>query len=109
MQSIGPLFPTARYTFLTSLLKSVASYVAIAIVLTISVFPETMNHQCMSMMSGQLAKAKGLLMLQDEVLDADVKDLAPGTPLITKIMGARGAFIGAQQQCERSSHDSGGP
>jgi hypothetical protein len=102
--TVGPLFPTPRYTILNSLLKSVASYMAIAILATVFVFPETMNHLCLSIMSGQVAKAKGLMSLQDEVLDADVKDLATGTPLSTKITGGRGAIIGAQQQCECSEH-----
>jgi hypothetical protein len=79
---------------------------AIAILATIFIFPETMNHLCMSMISAQLAKANALILLQDEVLTSDLEGLAPGSPLIAKVNAVRATIIGEQQQREFDLHIS---
>lgn len=70
---------------------------AIAIVVTIFVFPETMNHACMSATSAQLGQIKALIGLQTEVLESSPENLAPGKPLIGKISGARAAILAGQK------------
>jgi hypothetical protein len=100
MQTIGPLIPEADYTLLKSLAISVSCYMAVAILLTICVFPQTMNHLCMDMISTQLGRLKALVEIQQEVLDAAPLDLAPGSTLIGAIMKKRTEVIGGQRQCE---------
>lgn len=95
--SYGPLFPFAEYTILTSLLTSIACYVAIACVVTIFVFPETMNHSCMSATANQLGAIKALVGMQDVILQSRPEDLRSGSPLIVKLTGARAGVLAAQK------------
>jgi hypothetical protein len=78
---------------------SVACYMAIAIVVTFCVFPETMNYSCLSSTSAQLGQIKALIAMQAKVLDAKPEDLSPGTPLRVKILGMRQAIISGQKAC----------
>jgi hypothetical protein len=72
---------------------------AIATAVTVFVFPETMNHSCLSSTSAQLGQIKALIAMQATVLDSNPSDLAPGTPLTTKILAMRQAIIGGQKAC----------
>jgi hypothetical protein len=99
-QGIGPLFPFAQYTLLNSMCTSVACYMAIAIAVTIFVFPETMNHSCLSSTSAQLAQIKALIAMQTTILESKPSQLAPGTPIMTKISGMRQTIIVAQKACK---------
>jgi len=79
---------------------SVACYMAIATVVTSFVFPETMNHSCLSSTSAQLGLVKSLIAMQTTVLESKPSQLAPGTPLMTKILGLRQGMLGAQKACK---------
>jgi len=100
LQSTGPLFPTAEYTILKTVAISLACYMAIALIVTIFVFPQTMNHLCMDMISAQLGRLKALIEIQQEVLDAPPMELAPGTKLINTITAQRAGLVGGQRQCK---------
>lgn len=91
--SIGPLFPSANYTLLNSFLIALASYMAIAIVVNIFVFPETMNHACLEGSIALVGGVKALIDKQTQVLQVDLAELAPGTPLMAGIQGGRSAII----------------
>jgi len=94
---IGPLFPFGQYTILNSMCTSLACYMAIAIVVTCTVFPETMNYSCLSSTSAQLALIKALIAVQDTILESSADDLAPGKPIMDKIRDMRQAIIGGQK------------
>lgn len=72
----------------------------IAIVVTSFVFPETMNHSCLSATSAQLGLIKSLVGMQTTVLESSPSQLAPGTPLMAKILGMRQGMLGAQKACK---------
>ncbi|KZP26783.1 hypothetical protein FIBSPDRAFT_731732 [Athelia psychrophila] len=93
----GPLFPFSEYTILYSLVTSIAVYIGIATVLTLTVFPETMNHSCMQSTVSQFAQIKALVAVQEAVLDAHPEDLGPGKPLLQKIIGMRAAVLAGQK------------
>ncbi|KZP19305.1 hypothetical protein FIBSPDRAFT_1045659 [Athelia psychrophila] len=95
--SFGPLFPFAEYTILNSLLTSIGVYIGIAVVLTVLVFPETMNHACMKATVSQMAQLQALIAVQEAVLDSRVENLAPGTPLLAQIGGMRSAVLAGQK------------
>jgi len=73
---------------------------AIALWATIFIFPETMNHSCLTAISDQLGRIKALMVLQDDVLSSAPADLAPGTSLLTRINSARASLIVAQKECK---------
>ncbi|KII87451.1 hypothetical protein PLICRDRAFT_163585 [Plicaturopsis crispa FD-325 SS-3] len=98
--TFGPLFPFAEYTIINSLLISLSVYIAIALVTTTFIFPESMNHVCMRDTSALLEKLRTMLQLQDAVLSADLDGkgtLKPDGALMTKIKGLRAAVIGGQK------------
>jgi hypothetical protein len=97
--SIGPLFPDERYTILNSLLISISCYTAIAVVVTIVVFPQTMNHSCLSATSDLLAKIGELVKIQDVVVDSKPEDLQKGSPLLIDISSKRANIVGSLRQC----------
>ncbi|EMD36296.1 hypothetical protein CERSUDRAFT_74310 [Gelatoporia subvermispora B] len=97
-QSYGPLFPFGEYTIILSLVESLACYVGIGLILITFLFPETLNHAYLLGISSLLDNLKGMIEMQDEVLNARPEDLALGTPLMTKMMGSRAAVVGRIQQ-----------
>ncbi|KAJ7257147.1 hypothetical protein C8J57DRAFT_1136056 [Mycena rebaudengoi] len=101
--SIGPLFPSARYTLLNSVAISVGCYMAIAILTTLFVFPETMSRAIMIKVSAQLARVERLVQMQDAVLAAPAADLRADAPLIQQFRRLRSFVIGEQQQLIASS------
>ncbi|KAJ6556814.1 hypothetical protein DFH09DRAFT_987191 [Mycena vulgaris] len=101
--SIGPLFPTKRYTLLNSTAISIGCYFGIAILTTIFIFPETMSHSVMDKLAGQLARIQKLVEMQDDVLTARPEDLTPEAPLIVGFKALRALVIGTQQQLSATS------
>ncbi|KAJ6610792.1 hypothetical protein B0H10DRAFT_2059028 [Mycena sp. CBHHK59/15] len=101
--TVGPLFPTKRYTLLNSTAISIGCYMAIALLTTLFVFPETMSHAIMDKVSAQLARVQTLIEIQDDVLAARPEELTPDALLIRKFKELRAAVIGAQQQLVATS------
>lgn len=97
-QAVGPLFPTKRYTLLNSMGISVGCYMAIVIVTTVLIFPETMSHAALDTVAGQLARVAQLIQMQDAVLEARPKESSRDGTLIQKFKGLRALVIGTQQQ-----------
>jgi hypothetical protein len=76
---------------------------AVAILTTIFVFPETMCHAQMDTLAAQLARVQRLVEMQDDVLTAPPEELAPDAPLIAQFKALRAQVIGTQRQCAFSS------
>ena len=98
LQSYGVLFPFAQYTLLNSLLTSVACYIALGLVIIIFVFPETVNHAALVSTSDLIGKTQSVIGILGEILESSPEDLAPGTPLATRLQGARMAILMHMQQ-----------
>ncbi|KAI0777718.1 hypothetical protein BD413DRAFT_519071 [Trametes elegans] len=96
--SFGPLFPFTQYTLLNSLLTSVACYIGIALIFIAILFPESLNHSYLYTSAELIDKFKGILEMQDEVLQSDPHDVLPGTPLATKTTMAH---VGMFQQLQQ--------
>ena len=73
---------------------------AVAIVVTFIVFPETMNHSCLSSTSAQLGQIKALIAIQSTILESNPDDLAPDAPIRTKVLGMRRAVLIGQKACK---------
>ncbi|KAJ7775586.1 hypothetical protein B0H16DRAFT_1713170 [Mycena metata] len=101
--SIGPLFPTKRYTLLNSTAISVGCYMGIAVLTTVFVFPETMSHAMMNKLVQQLARVQKMLEMQDDVFAAPPEALVPTAPLIVQFRALRTLVITTQQQVASSS------
>ncbi|KAF7348773.1 hypothetical protein MVEN_01396800 [Mycena venus] len=101
--AVGPLFPSKRYTLLNSMGISVGCYMAIVIVTTLLIFPETMSHAAMDTVSGQLGRLVQLIQIQDTVLEARSEELTRDSPLIRKFRALRAQLIGTQQQLAATS------
>jgi hypothetical protein len=71
---------------------------AIAILTTLFVFPETMSYAIMIKVSAQLARVERLVQMQDAVLGALAADLRADAPLIQQFRRLRSFVIGEQQQ-----------
>ncbi|KAJ7186248.1 hypothetical protein B0H12DRAFT_1173827 [Mycena haematopus] len=96
--TVGPLFPTKRYTLLNSTAISISCYMAIAVITTIFVFPETMCHAQMDTLVDQLGRLQTLVEMQDEVLIAKPEDLTQEAPLIARFKTLRALVITTQRQ-----------
>lgn len=46
-----------------------------------------------------LEQVKGLIKLQDQILDSKLGELGPGTPLTAKISAAKSRVVATYQQC----------
>lgn len=79
-QTIGPLFPFTQYNILNSLLIPVSMYMAIAIVVTIFVFPRTGNYAFLGTVTLLLGQMKVLLDAQEDLLTSAPGSIAPGSP-----------------------------
>ncbi|KAJ6506182.1 hypothetical protein C8R47DRAFT_1037328 [Mycena vitilis] len=98
--AVGPLFPTARYTLLNSTAISIACYIAIALLTTVFVFPETMCHAAMDTLVLQLARVQQLVEMQDEVLAGNA---TTSPALVERFKALRAHVIGAQRQLGATS------
>ncbi|KAJ7054138.1 hypothetical protein C8F01DRAFT_1164075 [Mycena amicta] len=101
--SIGPLFPTKQYTLLNSTAISISSYMAIAIVTTFLVFPETMSHLVMDQLSEQLGRVKRLVEMQDAVLAGDGEGGLSADTKIERFKALRTVVVATQQQISATS------
>jgi hypothetical protein len=96
-QTIGPLFPTSDYTLLQSMVISSASYIAIACLVTLIVFPRTTNHICMGMISDHLLRIQDMITMQEVVLASSPEDLINGTPLSDRVRAQKMGMVAAQR------------
>lgn len=91
--SYGPLFPVSRYTLPNSIVISTAAYAAIALVVTILVFPETTNHMCMRQTIKLVDDLKRFMELQNKVLSVSHTELAPESSLLAQVKGMKAATV----------------
>ena len=77
---------------------------AIAIITTTFIFPETLNHAFLVAACDLVGKVKGLLDLQEVVLSSAPEELAPDAPLHAKVMGARAGIVAQLQKGTLPSH-----
>lgn len=76
MCSYGVLFPSAQYTLATQFLVPTGYYVATAVVSTLVIFPESMNHSVTeAYLDGFLRPALKLVKLQRDVLATPTEDV----------------------------------
>ena len=75
-------------------------YIAIAVVVIVLVFPETMNHAFLHTVSELLTHMSTILKMQDDVLSATPGDFAADSPKLAKLRGTRLGMISKQQQRE---------
>ena len=78
-QTIGPLFPFTQYNILNALLIPVSIYIAIAVVVTIFVFPRTAHHTFLGTVTRLLGQIKLLLDAQEDLLTAVPGSITPGS------------------------------
>jgi hypothetical protein len=71
---------------------------AIVIVTTFLIFPETMSHVALDTVAGQLVRVAQLIQMQDAVLEARPEESSRDGTLIQKFKGLRARVIGTQQQ-----------
>lgn len=79
-QTIGPLFPFTQYNILNSLLIPVSIYIAIAVVVTIFVFPRTAHYAFLGTVTRLLGQMKVLLDAQEDILTSAPGSIAPTSP-----------------------------
>jgi hypothetical protein len=79
-QTIGPLFPFTQYNILNSLLIPVSIYIAIAVVVTIFVFPQTAHYAFLGMVTPLLGQMKALLDAQEDLLTSAPGSISPESP-----------------------------
>ncbi len=78
---------------------SVSCYMAIAILTTIFIFPESMNHSLINDILEQLDRLKEIVETQDEVLRTPPEHLiSEHSPLIKESKAARATVVLSQQQ-----------
>ena len=88
-QTIGPLFPFTQYNLLNSLLIPVSIYMAIAVVVTIFVFPRTAHHTFMGTVTRLLGQIKLLLDAQEDLLTSAPGSITPGSPKSLQLRATR--------------------
>ncbi|KAJ7782193.1 hypothetical protein B0H14DRAFT_3585396 [Mycena olivaceomarginata] len=92
--AVGPLFPSQRYTLLNYMAISMGCYMAIVIVTTLFIFPETTSHAALD---------------TDIVLGARPEELTSDGTFIRKFKTLLAKVIGTQQQLVFSRCDLGTP
>jgi Putative ER transporter, 6TM, N-terminal len=88
-KAIGPLFPFTQFTLLNGLLIPVAMYAAIAIVVTIFVFPRTAHSAFLGTVTQLLNKMKLLLDAQEDLLVAVPGSINPGSSKALQLRALR--------------------
>lgn len=78
--TVGPLFPFTQYNILNSVLIPVSMYTAIAVVVTIFVFPRTAHYSFLGTISLLLGQMKVLLDAQEDLLTSAPGSIDPGSP-----------------------------
>jgi hypothetical protein len=99
-QTIGPLYPFANYKILNSVLIASSSYLAIALFCCCVLFPETVNHAYLGLVSTILDKVKALLSSLDDVLSPMPGDFGPGCPKLKGLIATRVAVMTMYQNRE---------
>ncbi|KAJ7884098.1 hypothetical protein B0H14DRAFT_2339199 [Mycena olivaceomarginata] len=69
--AVGPLFPSKRYTLLNYMAISMGCYMAIVIVTTLFIFPETTSHAALDTVAGQL---QGVAQLIQSRISSSARD-----------------------------------
>ncbi|KAI0279079.1 hypothetical protein BGY98DRAFT_916273 [Russula aff. rugulosa BPL654] len=95
--SIGPLYPFSNYKILNSLVLAGSSYCAIALLCCFFLFPETVNHVYLGIVSTILDKIKTMLSVQDHMLSPQPGDYGPTCPRLKSLLQLRVAVAGMFQ------------
>jgi hypothetical protein len=106
-KAIGPLYPFSNYKIINSILMSASSYAAIALVCCLFLFPETVNHAYLGLISTVLDKVKAMLEWQEHLLAPQPGDFTPGCPKLKSLLGIRVAVSGMYQTCDYPSYHLG--
>jgi hypothetical protein len=96
-QYIGPLYPFSNYEILNSLLLAAASYCAIALLCCFILFPETVNHVYLGIVSTILDKVQTILSMQDHLLSPQPGDFGPTCAKLKSLLQIRVAVAGMFQ------------
>ena len=96
-QAIGPLYPFANYKIINSLLLAASSYFAIALLCCFILFPETVNHVYLGIVSTILDKVQTMLSMQDDLLSPQPGDFGPKCPKLKSLLQIRVAVSGMFQ------------
>jgi Putative ER transporter, 6TM, N-terminal len=96
-QTIGPLFPFTQYNILNSLLIPVSIYIAIAVVVTIFVFPRTAHHAFLGAVTLLLGQMKVLLDAQEDLLTSAPGSISPGSPKVLRWRATRVSMFTTHQ------------
>src|SRR6267154_1358378 len=99
-QSIAPLYPFSNYKILNSLLLAISSYFAIALLCCFILFPETVNHVYLGIVSTILDKVQTVLSMQDHLLSPQPGDFGPKCPKLKSLLQIRAAVAGMFQTSE---------
>ncbi len=99
-QSIGPLYPFPNYKIINSLLLAASSYCAIALLCCFTLFPETVNHVYLGLISTILGKVQTMLSMQDHLLSPRPGDFGPTCSKLKLLLEIRGAVSGMFQTCD---------
>jgi hypothetical protein len=96
-QSFGPLYPFPNYEILNSLLLAGSSYCAIALFCCFILFPETVNHVYLGIISTILDKVQTMLSVQDHLLSPQPGDFGPTCQKLKSLLQIRAAVAGMFQ------------
>jgi hypothetical protein len=99
-QSIGPLYPFSNYKIINSLLLASSSYCAIALLCCFIIFPETVNHVYLGIVSTILDKVQTMLSMQDHLLSPQPGDFGPKCSKLKSLLQIRDAVAGMFQTSE---------
>jgi hypothetical protein len=98
--TIGPLFPFANYFLINSVLISASTGIAIAVLASIFIFPQSASHLYLTATSDLLGKLTGLISLHDAMLKSDPDGLQPDSPLLARLNQARIGLLSYHTQRE---------
>ena len=96
-QAIGPLYPFPNYKIINSLLLAASIYCAIALLCCSFLFPETVNHVYLGIISTILDKVQTMLSVQDHLLAPEPGDFGPKCPKLKSLLQIRAAVAGMFQ------------
>jgi hypothetical protein len=91
--TLGPLFPFANYFLVNSVLISASCGIAIAVIVSIFVFPQSANHLYLDATCDLLGKLSGLAKFHDAILKAAPEDLSADSPITKQLSAARVGLI----------------
>lgn len=103
-QAVGPLYPFANYKILNSILIAASSYCAIALICCFVIYPETVNHAYLGLISMVLSKVKAMLVAQEDLLCIRPGDFSIGCPKLKALIATRVAVMAMYQNCNYPSY-----